>query len=85
MAHSSGGPLADIVVPSGPSGVGFLAEDEQEFADCLHEALSMEPAQAEGMRRRARIAVERFSEEEFAGRIEECFLPFLAAHIIGVT
>ena len=75
IAHNSGGPKLDIVVPEGE--VGFLASTEQEFADRMHQVLSMSPDEAARMRQCARLAVEKFSEAEFGLRVEECLLPFL--------
>ncbi|KZT39934.1 mannosyltransferase [Sistotremastrum suecicum HHB10207 ss-3] len=71
VVHASGGPLHDIVVPyeGGPTGelcTGYHAASEEEFADCLHEALKLSGEAAIQMRSRARKrAVDLFSEAEF--------------------
>ncbi|VDC07093.1 unnamed protein product [Peniophora sp. CBMAI 1063] len=66
VAHASAGPLLDIVVPVDGEPTGFHAKDVGEFAQALHNALSLSDAEALAMRERGRAsAVARFSEEEF--------------------
>ncbi|KAH9480376.1 GDP-Man:Man(3)GlcNAc(2)-PP-Dol alpha-1,2-mannosyltransferase [Psilocybe cubensis] len=66
IAHASGGPLKDIIVPFNGEPTGFHARTTQEFADAMHTVLSLNPEEESGMRWRARAwAVQRFSEEEF--------------------
>jgi len=66
VAHASGGPLQDIIVPYYGEPTGFHARDPDSFADALHQALSLSKAEESAMRKRARQwAVQRFSEEEF--------------------
>ncbi|KAM6494268.1 mannosyltransferase [Amanita muscaria] len=66
VAHASGGPLMDIVVPYEGGPTGFHARDSDSFAEALHNALSLSNAEELAMRERARKwAVQRFSEEEF--------------------
>ena len=67
VAHNSGGPRMDIVVPhDGPDAVGFLATTPQEYAACLARALGMSQQDAAALRLRARESVRRFSDEAFA-------------------
>lgn len=66
MAHASAGPLLDIVLPVDGQPTGFHAKDVGEFAQALHDALSLSDAEALAMRERGRTsAVARFSEQEF--------------------
>ncbi|EMD39617.1 glycosyltransferase family 4 protein [Gelatoporia subvermispora B] len=67
VAHASGGPLHDIIVPFNGEPTGFHATSAETFANALHTALTLPPDAALAMRTRARNwAVQRFSEEEFA-------------------
>jgi len=66
VAHASGGPLMDIVVPYEGEPTGFHARDSDSFAEALHNALSLSTAEELAMRERARKwAVQRFAEAEF--------------------
>ncbi|KAF8817058.1 mannosyltransferase [Phlegmacium glaucopus] len=66
VAHASGGPLKDIIVPFNGERTGFHAETIEGFAGALHNALTLSPDDEFHMRWRARAwAVQRFSEEEF--------------------
>ncbi|KAF8636015.1 hypothetical protein AX15_000175 [Amanita polypyramis BW_CC] len=66
VAHASGGPLLDIIVPYGGEPTGFHAKDLDSFAEALHQALSLSQVEGLAMRNRARrLAMQRFSEEEF--------------------
>ncbi|KAJ3584178.1 hypothetical protein NHX12_014674 [Muraenolepis orangiensis] len=70
LAHKSGGPRRDIVVPLDGGVTGFLAEDEDGFADAMDRILRLAPEERAQVRRRARQSVARFSDREF----EACFL-----------
>ncbi|KAF9478207.1 mannosyltransferase [Pholiota conissans] len=66
VAHASGGPLQDIIVPFNGERTGFHARTLDEFAGALHTVLSLPTEEELAMRWRARAwAVQRFSEEEF--------------------
>ncbi|KAJ4483308.1 mannosyltransferase [Lentinula aciculospora] len=66
VAHKSGGPLQDIVVPFHEQPTGYHADSVETFAAALHTALSLSNDEDLAMRQRARAwAVQRFSEEEF--------------------
>ncbi|XP_026878129.2 GDP-Man:Man(3)GlcNAc(2)-PP-Dol alpha-1,2-mannosyltransferase isoform X1 [Electrophorus electricus] len=65
LAHKSGGPKMDIVVPFEGGPTGFLAYDEDGYADAMERILAMPPASRLEMRRRARQSVARFSDSEF--------------------
>ncbi|THV05614.1 mannosyltransferase [Dendrothele bispora CBS 962.96] len=66
VAHESGGPLKDIIVPYNGERTGFHATTPTSFAQALHNALSLSKEEDKAIRERARTsAVQRFSEEEF--------------------
>ena len=70
LAHKSGGPKLDIVVPFEGGQTGFLAEDELGYADAMERILSLPAAASLQIRRNARQSVARFSDQEF----QACFL-----------
>lgn len=70
LAHKSGGPKLDIVVPYEDGQTGFLADSEDGYAAAMETILSLSPAARLEIRRSARRSVERFSDQEF----EACFL-----------
>lgn len=70
LAHKSGGPKLDIVVPYEGRQTGFLADSEDSYAAAMETILSLSPTARLEMRRNARDSVERFSDREF----ESCFL-----------
>jgi len=66
IAHASGGPLEDIVVPFQGEATGYHATTAGEFASQIHTALTLSPEDDLAIRQRARTwAVQRFSEAEF--------------------
>ncbi|XP_048834127.1 GDP-Man:Man(3)GlcNAc(2)-PP-Dol alpha-1,2-mannosyltransferase [Brienomyrus brachyistius] len=65
LAHKSGGPLLDIVVPYEGSPTGFLADDVATYTDAMERILAMPPAARLEIRRNARRSVTRFSDQEF--------------------
>ncbi|TFK40482.1 mannosyltransferase [Crucibulum laeve] len=66
VAHASGGPLKDIIVPFNGERTGYHAQTPVEFAGALQTVLSLLPEEDISLRRRARTwAVQRFSEDEF--------------------
>lgn len=70
LAHKSGGPKLDIVVPFEGGQTGFLADDEHGYAEAIDRILALPPEGRLQIRRNARQSVARFSDEEF----EACFL-----------
>ncbi|XP_070694835.1 GDP-Man:Man(3)GlcNAc(2)-PP-Dol alpha-1,2-mannosyltransferase-like [Pempheris klunzingeri] len=70
LAHKSGGPKLDIVVPYEGGETGFLADSEDSYAAAMETILLLSPSARLEMRRNARRSVERFSDQEF----EACFL-----------
>jgi alpha-1,2-mannosyltransferase len=65
VAHNSGGPKEDIVVPVGGKSTGFLAVTEEQFAEAINAALSMDKASAKRTRLVARGHAARFSDDAF--------------------
>uniref|UniRef100_A0A3P9JF84 GDP-Man:Man(3)GlcNAc(2)-PP-Dol alpha-1,2-mannosyltransferase n=1 Tax=Oryzias latipes TaxID=8090 RepID=A0A3P9JF84_ORYLA len=70
LAHNSGGPKLDIVVPFEGGQTGFLASDEDSYADAIERILALPAADRLRIRRNARQSAARFSDEEF----QACFL-----------
>ncbi|XP_072513138.1 GDP-Man:Man(3)GlcNAc(2)-PP-Dol alpha-1,2-mannosyltransferase [Salminus brasiliensis] len=65
LAHKSGGPKMDIVVPYDGGATGFLADDEDNYAEAMERILSLTANARLDIRRRARQSVARFSDHEF--------------------
>ncbi|KAH9932777.1 mannosyltransferase [Epithele typhae] len=66
VAHASGGPLLDIVVPYNGERTGFHANSPESFAEAFHTVFTLPPEADLAMRHRARTwAVQKFSEAEF--------------------
>ncbi|KAM4731480.1 GDP-Man:Man(3)GlcNAc(2)-PP-Dol alpha-1,2-mannosyltransferase-like isoform 2-T2 [Anableps anableps] len=70
LAHKSGGPKLDIVVPHEGRQTGFLADSEDGYAAAMETILAMSPSAKLEIKRAARESVGRFSDQEF----EACFL-----------
>jgi alpha-1,2-mannosyltransferase len=78
IAHNSGGPKEDIV----SQGInGFLAETEEEYANCIEKISSSFDSMSGGsgeLQRKAREKAEGFSDELFVRKmIEELKTQFL--------
>ena len=72
IAHNSGGPKMDIVVPSsGETSVGFLANDVETYSDALMECLLMKEGARVALCNRARQSLSRFSNEAFDGLVAQ--------------
>ncbi|XP_027712665.1 GDP-Man:Man(3)GlcNAc(2)-PP-Dol alpha-1,2-mannosyltransferase [Vombatus ursinus] len=65
LAHNSGGPKLDIVVPYEGNITGFLAESEEDYAETMAHILCMSPEKRLQIRKNARQSVSRFSDQEF--------------------
>ncbi|XP_077437059.1 GDP-Man:Man(3)GlcNAc(2)-PP-Dol alpha-1,2-mannosyltransferase-like isoform X2 [Vanacampus margaritifer] len=65
LAHKSGGPELDIVVPFEGEPTGFLADGEEDYAATMDAILALTAEQRERIRRNARRSVMRFSDHEF--------------------
>ncbi|KAF9489586.1 mannosyltransferase [Pleurotus eryngii] len=80
VAHASGGPLRDIVVPLDGQRTGFHATTGEEYASAFDAVFSLSEVEDTALRARARRwAVGRFSEDEFVrGWYESGWRRFLA-------
>lgn len=66
IAHASGGPLLDIIVPLDGEPTGYHATSPETFAEAFRTVFTLPKAAALAVRQRARtIAVQKFSAEEF--------------------
>ncbi|XP_004433745.1 PREDICTED: GDP-Man:Man(3)GlcNAc(2)-PP-Dol alpha-1,2-mannosyltransferase [Ceratotherium simum simum] len=65
LAHKSGGPKLDIVIPHEGELTGFLAESEEGYAETMAHILSMSVEKRLQIRKNARASVSRFSDQEF--------------------
>ncbi|XP_048388948.1 GDP-Man:Man(3)GlcNAc(2)-PP-Dol alpha-1,2-mannosyltransferase isoform X2 [Stegostoma tigrinum] len=65
LAHNSGGPKLDIVVPHNGVQTGFLADSEESYADAMKNILSLSPEKRLEIRKSARQSVSKFSDQEF--------------------
>ena len=66
VAHNSGGPKADIIVPLAGQTTGYLASTAEEYADAIYDALIMDEQRLAQIRNGARKSSERFSDEVFS-------------------
>ncbi|EIW52437.1 mannosyltransferase [Trametes versicolor FP-101664 SS1] len=66
IAHASGGPLLDIIVPLDGEPTGYHATSPETFAEAFRTVFTLPKAAELAVRQRARtIAVQKFSAEEF--------------------
>ncbi|RPD56623.1 mannosyltransferase [Lentinus tigrinus ALCF2SS1-7] len=66
VAHASGGPLLDIIVPLDGEPTGYHATSPETFAEAFHTVFTLSTESDIAMRKRARTwAVQKFSAEEF--------------------
>ncbi|KAM6945499.1 GDP-Man:Man(3)GlcNAc(2)-PP-Dol alpha-1,2-mannosyltransferase [Aplochiton taeniatus] len=77
LAHKSGGPRLDIVVPHQGAPTGFLADDEDSYADAMERILALTPAHRLDIRRNARHSVGRFSDQEFEANFLAAMAPLM--------
>ena len=75
IAHNSGGPKSDIVVPyphcrnddtSVASTTGFLATTVDEYAGRIHYIMSLDESEISAIRQNAIESSKRFTDEVFA-------------------
>ena len=85
IAHDSGGPRSDIVLPErncsssstdSSKATGFLATTAEQYAAAMHRALTMDALEAQAMRHKAQASATRFSDAAFDQRLEQV-LPLL--------
>ena len=82
IAHDSGGPQKDIMVPLQDGRiVGYVAASVEEYADRLADALSLSVSDARGVRLSARQSVqERFGDDVIQERVVALFDHILSIH-----
>ncbi|KAL6100550.1 alg11 [Pungitius sinensis] len=80
LAHKSGGPKMDIVVPFEGGPTGFLADSEDGYAAAMETILALSPSARLEVRQNARRSVERFSDQEF----DACFLAAMETVMLGL-
>lgn len=73
LSHNSAGPKMDIVVPFKGEKTGFLAEDEDGYANCLLQIYQMNSAKRNQIREAAREHVKKFSQEKFNENFLDAF------------
>ena len=83
VAHNSGGPQSDILIPyQGDKITGFLATTADEYAERIHEILSMSDAEASEVRRNAQLSAQRFSDQVFEESFRQALMDL---QLIGGT
>lgn len=65
VANRSGGPMMDIIMEYDGSRNGFLATDENDYAEAIRNIIHMTPQCRYVIRNQARASVEIFSERQF--------------------
>lgn len=65
LAHNSGGPKLDIVVPINDQPTGFLASDVKSYATCMAKIFSLSDRERMEIQQSARTHVHKFSDAEF--------------------
>lgn len=73
LSHNSAGPKMDIVVPYKGEKTGFLAEDENGYADCLLQIYQMNSTKRNQIREAAREHVKKFSQQKFDENFMDAF------------
>jgi alpha-1,2-mannosyltransferase len=82
VAHNSGGPKADIVVPFQGAPTGVLAATEEEYAQALARIFAMnETKELTPFRIAARASIERFSDDVFLREVSQLIGPFLGLRV----
>ena len=82
VAHNSAGPKMDIVVPHKGEQTGFLAGNEEEFAESLYAIYTMPVKKRSSIREAAREHVKKFSQEQFDVEFMEAFNNFCYRNFI---
>lgn len=80
VAHDSGGPQMDIIVPFQGQKTGFLASTQESYASKMYEILSLSNEERLAIQRAARASTERFSETVFRNTFISFIDPFLSVH-----
>ncbi|KAK3099430.1 hypothetical protein FSP39_004183 [Pinctada imbricata] len=78
LAHDSGGPKLDIVVPVSSHKTGFLANDVESYAVAMETIFNLSNSERLEIRKHARESISRFSEKEFNDGFIYAFEPLMA-------
>jgi alpha-1,2-mannosyltransferase len=74
IAHNSGGPKMDIIVPRNNRLTGYLARTAEEYANCVEEIFQKNPKERSEIQLIARLSVQqRFSDEIFCEKMIQTF------------
>ena len=65
LAHNSGGPRADIIIPHQGDKTGFLASDENSYSEALTDIFCMTEEERLRLKQNAKNSVLRFSDAQF--------------------
>lgn len=75
IAHNSGGPKEDIVVPLKGNRTGYLASSTEEYTDAMYDILFINSTEENlGIRERARESSKSFSDDVFDRTFKEALL-----------
>ncbi|KAL4229705.1 asparagine-linked glycosylation protein [Mactra antiquata] len=77
LAHDSGGPKLDILIPYNGKQTGFLASDAESYSESLRTILNLSEKQSIDIRENARKSAERFSDDEFNQGFISVVEPFM--------
>ena len=78
LAHDSGGPKMDIVVPYNGRQTGFRASDVDSYSDAMKTIFSMQEDEKMDIRRNGRAHIMKFSEEKFVNKFLVTLEPIIA-------
>lgn len=82
VAHKSGGPRLDIIVPyESYDTVGFLADTPQNYAETIMRIIEMTPSQRDTIRNGAKARVNAFSDECFEKHFLNAVAPLFLRHV----
>jgi alpha-1,2-mannosyltransferase len=73
VAHNSGGPQMDIIVPRNNRPTGYLARTAEEYANCIEDIFQKTPQERNEIQLNARLSVQRFSDETFCEKMIQTF------------
>lgn len=77
LAHDSGGPKLDIVIPYEDKPTGFLADSEVSFANSMANIFRLGTQKRLEICQNARKAAERFSDDNFKKNFLHVVTPFV--------
>ena len=80
LAHDSGGPKLDIVVPYNDQPTGFLASDVESYTKCMAKIFSLSEKERTDIQLNARSSVQKFSDAEFENGFLSVFDNFMARY-----